>query len=98
LKDRQAEGAHLGNLGSAYSDLGEPGRAIELYNQQLVIAREIGDRRGEGNALFNTSLRLDQLGDRPHAIANAKAALKIRVEIEDPNAEKVRRKLAKWGA
>jgi predicted RNase H-like HicB family nuclease len=44
------------------------------------------------------SLALDQLGDRAEAIANAQAALEILVEIEDPNAEMVRRKLAEWGA
>jgi hypothetical protein len=44
------------------------------------------------------SLALDQLGDRPRAIANAGAALKIFVEIEDPHTEIVRMKLAEWGA
>jgi hypothetical protein len=43
------------------------------------------------------SLALDQLGERTRAIANAEAALEIYVEIEDPGAERVRRKLAKWG-
>ena len=33
----------------AYADLGELRRAIEFYEQGLVIEREIGDRRGEGN-------------------------------------------------
>ena len=39
--------------GSAYSDLGEPRKAIEYYEQALKISREIGDRRGEGNHLGN---------------------------------------------
>jgi hypothetical protein len=43
----------------------------------LVIAREIGDRRGEGIALFNVSLSADSLGDRVRAIAMAEEALKI---------------------
>jgi Alpha/beta hydrolase family len=34
--------------------LGETRRAIELYEQRLAITREIGDRMGEGNALFNS--------------------------------------------
>jgi hypothetical protein len=50
-KDRRAEGAHLGNLGIAYFQLGEPRRAIDYYEQQLLIVREIGNRRGEGAAL-----------------------------------------------
>ena len=35
----------LGNMGLAYSDLGETKKAIEYYEQALKIAREIGDRR-----------------------------------------------------
>jgi tetratricopeptide (TPR) repeat protein len=96
--DRRGEGTALGNLGSAYSALGDPRRAVQYHGQYLAIAQETNDRRGEGNALWNMSLALDQLGDRPHAIANAQAALKIYVEIEDPWAEKVRRQLAEWGA
>ena len=34
----------------AYADLGETRKAIEFYEQALIINREIGDRRGEGNA------------------------------------------------
>jgi hypothetical protein len=71
-------------------------RAHEYHNQQLIITREIGDRRGEANALFNISRALDQLGDRTGAVANAQSALKIFAEIEDPSAEKVRKKLAEW--
>ena len=36
-------------LGLAYAALGDVRRAIENYEQALVISREIGDRRGEGN-------------------------------------------------
>ena len=35
---------------------------IECYEQRLVIAREIGDRRGEANAIYCTALALDSLG------------------------------------
>ena len=45
------------------ADLGEPRKAIEYYEQQLMITRAIGDRRGEGNALFDTSLALDGLAN-----------------------------------
>ncbi len=96
IGDRRGEGADLGNLGIAYAALGETRRATEFYEQRLVIAREIGDRRGEGNALFNMSLALDKLGERAQAIAHAEAALKIFEQIEDPNAAKVRKKLAEW--
>ena len=86
----------LGNLGVAYTILGETRRAIQFYEQRLAIAREIGDRRGEGTVLWNMSLVLDQLGERAQAIQHAEQALIIREQIEDPNAAKVRAQLAAW--
>jgi hypothetical protein len=61
-----------------------------------VIAREIGDQRGQGTTLFNMSLALDQLGERQRAIPLAETALDIYEQIEDPNAETARRRLAEW--
>jgi tetratricopeptide (TPR) repeat protein len=83
-------------MGLAYAMLGQTNRAVELYEQHLSLAREAGDRRGEGNALWNLSLATDKLGDRSRAIAPAEDAFSIRREISDPNAEKVSRKLAEW--
>ncbi len=71
-------------------------RAVEFYEQALIIARDIGDRRGEGNALFNTGLVLDKLGDRAKAIAHVEAALEIFEQIESPYAEEARARLAEW--
>jgi tetratricopeptide (TPR) repeat protein len=98
IGDRRDEGKCLGGLGIAYRRLGELGCAIEHFQGGLAIARETGDRRGEAIDLFNMSMALNQLGDRAQAIANAQAALNIFVEIEDPNADVVRRQLAEWGA
>ena len=76
--------------------LGETRKAIEYYEQQLKINQKIGDRRGEGNALWNTSLTLDGLGRREEAVKMAKEALAIYEQIESPVAERVRRKLVEW--
>ena len=76
--------------------LAETRRAIQFFEQCLAIARGINDRRDEGNALWNISLALDQLGERAQAIQHAEQALIIRDQIEDPNAEKVRAQLAVW--
>lgn len=67
-----------------------------LIAQYLNIAREIGDRRGEGNALYNTGLALDELGDRAKAIAHAEAALEIYERIESPAVEGLCAALARW--
>jgi tetratricopeptide (TPR) repeat protein len=96
LGDRRGEGITLGNLGLAYMQVDEILRAIEFYEQALLIDREIGDHRSEGTDLWNMSLALDQLGERAKAIQHAEQALIIREQIEDPNAAKVRAKLAVW--
>ncbi len=87
LKDRWMEGAHLGNLGLAYFDLGETKRAIEYHEQALAISREIGDRRGEGNALGNLGLAYYELGETKRAIEYHKKDLAIRHEIGDRRGE-----------
>jgi tetratricopeptide (TPR) repeat protein len=51
--DRRGEGGDLGNIGLIYANMGEPRKAIEFYEQALVIAREIKDPRDEGAALGN---------------------------------------------
>ena len=96
--DRRGEGHALGNLGVAYFHLGETRKAMEYYEKNLAIVRETGDLRGEGNTLWNISLGLDQLGGRELALVNAEAALGIFEQMESPNAEKVRRRLAEWRA
>lgn len=84
LKEKQTHGAVLGNLGNAYSHLGEPRKAIEYYEQALKISREIGDRRGEGNRLGNLGLAYSHLGEPRKAIEFLKQSLAIGKAIEDP--------------
>ena len=57
LGDPERECSALGNLGSAYKDLlGDPERALELFNQALQIARHEGLRPTEGIVLHNIGL------------------------------------------
>ncbi len=86
-QNRNAEGIHLGNLGNAYSDLGEPRKAIEYHEQALKIAREIGDRRGEGAGLGNLGSAYSDLGEPRKAIEYYEQALKIAREIGDRRGE-----------
>ena len=86
-KHRQAEGNALGNLGLAYADLGEPRKAIEFYEQGLVIDREIGDRRGEGTDLGNLGIVYKNLGEPRKAIEFYEQQLKIVREVGDRRGE-----------
>ncbi len=87
LKDKQAHGAVLGNMGNAYSHLGEPRKAIEYYEQGLRIAKEIGDRRVEGDNLGNKGNAYSHLGEFRKAIEYYEKALKISKEIKDRSGE-----------
>ena len=91
IGDRRGQGNALGNLGNAYSDLGEPRKAIEFYEQALKISKEIGDRRGEGADLGNLGSAYSDLGEPRKAIKFYEQALKIFEDIEDPYAEKAKR-------
>jgi tetratricopeptide (TPR) repeat protein len=83
LKNRVAEGWHLGHLGLAYYELGEARRAIEFHEQHLTITREFGDRRGEGQALNNLGLAYAYLGEMRRAIEFCEQYLSIAREISD---------------
>jgi len=87
LKDRMMEGAHLGNLGGAYSILGETRMAIEFFQQQLKIAREIGDRRSEGNALGNLGNTYFSLSETRNAIRYHRRSLTVKRRINDKRGE-----------
>ncbi len=86
-QDRKAEGNHLGNLGLAYVDLGEPRCAIDHFEQDLVIMREIGYRRGEGSALGNLGIAYKDLGEPRRAIELYERQLAIVREIGDRRGE-----------
>jgi len=77
-----------------YNNLGEPHKAIDFFEQSLVITHQISDHRGEGITLWNLSQ--SKLVERTQAIAYAEAALKIFEKIEDSHTEMVRRQLEVW--
>ena len=100
--DRQAQGVHLGSLGTAYAGLGQYERAIEHHQQALAISREIGDRRNEGNWLGNLGIAYADLGQYERAIEHYQQARAIfeaigvphLVKRIDANIAKARAKLA----
>jgi tetratricopeptide (TPR) repeat protein len=83
-----AQGNALGNLGLAYAALGDACQAIDFYQQALVIAREIGDRRGEANRSWNLEDELAKQGELARAIELMQVLVDFEREIGHPNAEK----------
>jgi tetratricopeptide (TPR) repeat protein len=87
LKDRAAEGRHLGNMGIAYRILGDCRGAIQYYEKDLAIAREIRDRRGEGSTLGNLGNAYYVLGEGHLAAAYHEQNLVIARETGDRQGE-----------
>ncbi|MCL4268560.1 MAG: tetratricopeptide repeat protein, partial [Anaerolineales bacterium] len=87
IGDRRGEGNALGNLGNAYYALGDAKKAIEFYEQALVIDREIGDRRGEALGSWNLGLAYEKEGDLTKAINAMQICVDFEREIGHPDAE-----------
>jgi tetratricopeptide (TPR) repeat protein len=87
LKNRPMEGALLGNLGLGYFHLGAARRAIEYYEQQLIIMREIGNRWVEGTTLLHLGNAYAALGEIRRAIDCQEQALRIAREVGDRHGE-----------
>ena len=77
----QLIGRLLATLGPACELLGEMERAIGIYEQALVILREVGDRNGEASALCNLGIVYRRLGESERAIRLYEEALVINSKI-----------------
>ncbi|HLO16813.1 MAG TPA: tetratricopeptide repeat protein, partial [Anaerolineales bacterium] len=77
----------LESLGYAYTAFGETRKAINLIEQALVIARELGNRGSEGTCLGNLGNAYAALGDARKAIDEYQKALSIAREIGDHRGE-----------
>ena len=87
MVQRGAEGAHLGNLGSAYFNLGETQKSIKYYDQALAISREIGNLQAESASLGNLGNAYSNLGETRKAIEYYDQALLISRGIGDRRGE-----------
>lgn len=93
---RWNETAWLGNLGLAYSNVGQPERAIEYYEQALSLARKNGDRRSEGNWLGNLGLAYRDMEQIDRARQYLQQSVAIFDDIKSPSADLIRDWLAEF--
>ncbi|WP_371259651.1 CHAT domain-containing protein [Calothrix sp. 336/3] len=70
-------------MGIAYYSLGDYQKAIEFHQQGLAIAKQIGDKAGEGRALGNLGSAYHSLGDYQKAIEFHQQRLAIAQQIGD---------------
>ena len=68
-------------------NLGDFRTAIDYYERHLKIAKELGDRSGEGNAYNNLGIAHRSLGDFKTAIDYIERHLKIAKELGDRSLE-----------
>jgi tetratricopeptide (TPR) repeat protein len=85
--DKDAECAHLGNIGQAYADMGDAKRAIEYYEKALRISQEIGDTKGEEDDLNNLGNAYALQDDHRKAIECFEQALVIARNLPDKRGE-----------
>ena len=76
-----------GNLGGVHEKLRDFDRAIECHECHLKIAKELGDRSGEGKAYGNLGTAYHGLGDFEKAIDYLERNLKIAIELGDRSDE-----------
>jgi len=80
IGDRDGEAISLGNLGIAYSRLGQ-------YQQALAIFKQIGDRDGEVQSLYSLGRAYYRTGQYQQAIEFDQQALAIIKQIGDRQGE-----------
>jgi len=95
LSDRHGEAHTWDSLGYAHHHLGHHIQAIDCYQNALTMVRHLGDRYQEADTLGNFGDTHLAMG-RPHAAHGAwQQALTILDELNHPEAEQVRAKLAR---
>jgi tetratricopeptide (TPR) repeat protein len=83
LSDPDLRQSNLGNLGSAYSNMGRYQEAKAYTEQALAIAREMEDRQDEQIWLGNLSNSYNNMGRYQESISYAEQALQIARDIGD---------------
>jgi|GEM_PF-1787132 len=84
---RNLTGPLLGTIGLSHYRLSEVRKAINYYEQALIIAREIGNQQFEGSALGNLGNAYRYLGEVQKAIGYYEQQLVIVREIGDRQGE-----------
>jgi tetratricopeptide (TPR) repeat protein len=75
--NRYGEAVTLNNIGLIYQSLGERQKALEKFDESLLIRRAVGDRRGEALALNNIGGVYRSLGEMQKALEKFNEALPI---------------------
>ncbi len=89
LSDPRLDIISTGNLGTAYYFVGEYQKAFRYYEKALTIAKEIGDRKSEGEQLGNLGNVYRVTDELEKSIEYYEKALTIAKEIGDRRNESI---------
>ncbi len=84
---QDAEGPHLGALGAAYDELGEPQQAIDAYGRAIRASRASGDQDGEASHLRGVGWAYQELGDTERAMLYYQQSLDLHREMGNVQGE-----------
>jgi tetratricopeptide (TPR) repeat protein len=85
--DHKEEAETLDYMGIAYEKLTKMPESLEYFERELVVRRELSDRRGEGATLTDIGeVYIDQ-GKLEQGLETLNEALPIRREMNDPKGE-----------
>jgi tetratricopeptide (TPR) repeat protein len=71
----------LNNIGTLYTELGQPDIALGYYDRALKVMRALGNKRREGSTLHLIGIAHDALGDRQKALDFYNQALSLIREV-----------------
>jgi DNA-binding SARP family transcriptional activator/tetratricopeptide (TPR) repeat protein len=94
IGDRHGEAASWDSLGYAHHHLGEFEQALNCFQHALDTCRELGDRYNEAGVLTNLADTRQAQGDRDGALAAWQQAVDILDDLDHPDADRIRQRLA----
>jgi DNA-binding SARP family transcriptional activator/tetratricopeptide (TPR) repeat protein len=94
LGDRDSEASAWDSVGFAHHQLGEHAAAVACFQQALALFRLLEDRYLEADILVHLGQTQQAMGDGPAARTSWQAALDILTELDHPDADAVRARLA----
>jgi DNA-binding SARP family transcriptional activator len=94
IDDRHLEAAAQNSLGTLLTASGRPAEAPARHASAQAIAREADDRDEEAGALAGLAAALDAAGRPAEAVPYWRGALAIYAELDVPEADEIRARLA----